>query len=56
MTRILGSLVIGLGLLWAVPALAQNSDNPECLGTQCGTPRNRAAAAAVDAAAAARCG
>ena len=32
MTRILGSLVIGLGLLWAVPALAQNSDNPECLG------------------------
>ena len=39
MTRALGSLVVGLALLWAVPALAQNSDNPECLGTQCGTPQ-----------------
>ena len=36
--RLIGSLVVGLALAWAVPALAQNSDNPECLGTQCGTP------------------
>ena len=37
--RLIGSLVVGLTLAWAVPALAQNSDNPECLGTQCGTPQ-----------------
>ena len=24
-----------------MPALAQNSDNPECLGTQCGTPQEQ---------------
>jgi len=39
MTRALASAVIALALLWAVPSLAQNSDNPECLGTQCGTPQ-----------------
>jgi hypothetical protein len=48
--RLIGSLVVGLALAWAVPALAQNSDNPECLGTQCGTPMRKAAAAAVAAA------
>ncbi len=37
--RLIGSLAIGLTLAWAVPALAQNSDNPECLGTECGTPQ-----------------
>ena len=31
-------LVIGLFLVPALPARAQNSDNPECLGTQCGAP------------------
>src|SRR6516225_7600680 len=38
MTRALGTLVVGLALLWAVPSAAQGSNNPECLGTQCGTP------------------
>src|SRR5215469_1854827 len=37
--RLIGSLVVGLALAWAAPALAQNSDNPECLGTECGTPQ-----------------
>ncbi len=41
MTRTLGTMVVGLALLWAVPTLAQNSDNPECLGTQCGTPQEQ---------------
>ena len=41
MTRALASAVIALALLWAVPSLAQNSDNPECLGTQCGTPQEQ---------------
>jgi len=36
--RLLSPLVLGLALAWAVPALAQGSNNPECLGTQCGTP------------------
>lgn len=36
--RIAWSLVLGASLFWAVPALAQNSNNPECLGTQCGAP------------------
>ncbi len=31
-------MVLGASLFWAVPALAQNSSNPECLGTQCGAP------------------
>ena len=39
MTRALGSAAIALALLWAVPSFAQNSDNPECLGTQCGAPK-----------------
>jgi len=39
--RLIGSLVVGLTLAWAVPALAQNSDNPECLGTECGTPQEQ---------------
>src|SRR5215475_11883457 len=39
MTRALGSAVTALALLWAVPSLAQNSDNPECLGTNCGSPK-----------------
>jgi len=39
MTRFFSTLAIGLALLWAAPAFAQNSDNPECLGTQCGTPQ-----------------
>jgi len=39
--RWIGSLVVGLALAWAVPALAQNSDNPECLGTECGTPQEQ---------------
>jgi hypothetical protein len=37
--RLIGSLVVGLALAWAAPALAQNSDNPECLGTNCGAPQ-----------------
>src|SRR5215831_15380876 len=41
MTRALASAVIALALLWAAPSLAQNSDNPECLGTQCGTPQEQ---------------
>ena len=41
MTRALASAVIALALLWAVPSLAQNSDNPECLGTECGTPQQQ---------------
>ena len=32
-------LVFAGAMAWAVPVLAQNSDNPECLGTQCGTPQ-----------------
>jgi len=31
-------MVLGASLFWAVPALAQNANNPECLGTQCGAP------------------
>ena len=30
-------LMAGAALLWAAPVLAQN--NPECLGTQCGAPK-----------------
>ena len=56
MVRMLSTWLAGLALLWAVPVLAQNSDNPECLGVQCGTPRNRAAAVAAAAAVAVRCG
>ena len=41
MTRALASAAIALALLWAVPSSAQNSDNPECLGTQCGTPQEQ---------------
>src|SRR5215475_5652199 len=41
MTRALGSAVTALALLWAVPSFAQNSDNPECLGTNCGTPQEQ---------------
>src|SRR5215467_10934933 len=41
MTRILGTLVVGLTLLWAVPSLAQNADNPECLGSECGAPKEQ---------------
>jgi Thrombospondin type 3 repeat len=36
--RIAWSFVLGASLFWAVPALAQNANNPECLGTQCGAP------------------
>jgi MYXO-CTERM domain-containing protein len=36
--RIAWTVVLGASLFWAVPALAQNSNNPECLGTQCGAP------------------
>ena len=32
-------LVIGVFLAPVLPARAQNSDNPECLGTQCGAPQ-----------------
>jgi len=39
--RLIGSLVVGLALAWAAPALAQNSDNPECLGSECGTPQEQ---------------
>jgi hypothetical protein len=39
--RIAWSLVLGVTLAWAVPALAQSSNNPECLGTQCGTPQEQ---------------
>ena len=41
MTRALASAVIALALLWAVPSSAQNSDNPECLGTSAASPRRR---------------
>jgi len=41
MKNLIGSLVVGLTLAWAVPALAQNSDNPECLGSECGTPQEQ---------------
>ena len=27
------------GALWSVPVLAQNIDNPECLGSSCGKPK-----------------
>ena len=37
MVRSLALAIVGLALLWAAPSFAQNSDNPECLGTQCGT-------------------
>jgi len=36
--RIAWSFVLGASLFWAVPAFAQNANNPECLGTQCGAP------------------
>jgi hypothetical protein len=36
--RIAWSVALGASLFWAVPALAQNANNPECLGTQCGAP------------------
>jgi hypothetical protein len=36
--RIAWSVVLGASLFWAVPAFAQNANNPECLGTQCGAP------------------
>jgi hypothetical protein len=37
--RFLSPLLLGLALAWALPAHAQGgSNNPECLGTQCGTP------------------
>jgi len=39
MLRALSSAAVALALLWSVPAFAQNSDNPECLGTQCGAPQ-----------------
>jgi hypothetical protein len=39
--RIAWALGLGVALAWAVPAFAQNSDNPECLGTQCGTPQEQ---------------
>ena len=39
--RLIGSLVVGLAIAWAAPALAQNSDNPECLGSECGTPQEQ---------------
>ena len=34
-------VVSGLFLAAALPARAQNSDNPECLGTQCGAPQEQ---------------
>src|SRR5262245_7885860 len=34
-------VVMGLVLAWSLPARAQNSDNPECLGVQCGTPQEQ---------------
>ena len=37
--RLLEVLVFAAAMAWAVPVFAQNSDNPECLGTQCGTPQ-----------------
>jgi hypothetical protein len=37
--RLFEVLVFAFAMAWAVPVLAQNSDNPECLGTQCGTPQ-----------------
>jgi hypothetical protein len=37
--RLLQMLAFATALVWAFPVLAQNSDNPECLGTQCGTPQ-----------------
>jgi len=39
--RIAWSFVLGTALAWAVPAFAQNSDNPECLGSECGTPQQQ---------------
>src|SRR5262249_14360992 len=32
-------LLLVLGAAWVAPAAGQNSDNPECLGSQCGTPQ-----------------
>ena len=39
--RLLQMLAFAAALVWAYPVLAQNSDNPECLGTQCGTPQEQ---------------
>jgi hypothetical protein len=36
--RIAWTLTLSASLFWAAPALAQQSNNPECLGTQCGAP------------------
>ncbi|HXX29155.1 MAG TPA: thrombospondin type 3 repeat-containing protein, partial [Myxococcaceae bacterium] len=36
--RIAWTVALGASLFWAVPAFAQQPDNPECLGTQCGAP------------------
>ncbi|MCC6335267.1 MAG: thrombospondin type 3 repeat-containing protein [Myxococcales bacterium] len=33
------ALCLALGCLASVPALAQSQDNPECLGSQCGKPK-----------------
>jgi hypothetical protein len=32
-------LVIAVAFTWAMPAAAQHSDNPECLGSRCGAPQ-----------------
>lgn len=39
--RFLEVLVFAAAMAWAVPVFAQNSDNPECLGTECGTPQEQ---------------
>lgn len=40
MTSYMGpALALGLALAWALPALAEDGVNPECLGSQCGRPR-----------------
>jgi hypothetical protein len=36
--RLAWTVALGASLFWAVPAFAQQADNPECLGTQCGAP------------------
>ncbi len=40
MTRLSLVLTLAMASLWSVPALAQgNTDNPECLGSSCGKPK-----------------
>jgi hypothetical protein len=40
MNRTLLAVVMGaVAALWAVPVFAQSTDNPECLGSECGKPK-----------------